>query len=450
MFFLKHLNLHKLNKLVIVLVLVLALLGVNCVSDDIDGKPDAISFKLKHRESASTKLKVNVYLDATDSMKGYVVPGDAAEYCRMLPYLSSSASSENEIEFFKFGGNETFIIERTQDSCLSARKPDFYTNKRMFKKTFIDKVIETTADEYSRNSNLLSVIVTDLFQDENDVVSVKDAIKQHFLKKKLSVGIAGFQSDFSGLVHDVGIKKKSYPYKGKRPLYVIALGKHIDIENYFQNLWNRTREFEEKNFLILSEFFIEPQKIQVTRKLQIDESSQVIKELQKDNFTMSFRLSPKAQSPSFSTILEYKKYPFLINLNPKLGTIKSIVEVKKWSKKRWEDLKDTNILEISKIDFEESLLYVDFKLSVATLPRNNVLWFGVELHPELGEKELPQWVLDWNMDISKIGLWENNLEVFDGSKTLNLKPFILDLLQTIYEQQNPQLAQFSFYVKRND
>src|SRR5258708_4101401 len=93
------------------------------------------SDSVKQPPAISKTAGVDVFLDATLSMKGFIVPGIASRYQQTLPLLESVVTrgwSTGEVKFFRFG---TIIEELKGREYLAAQKPQFYMDNRIFKET---------------------------------------------------------------------------------------------------------------------------------------------------------------------------------------------------------------------------------------------------------------------------------------------------------------------------
>ena len=194
----------------------------------------------------SDVLRVRIYFDATGSMKGFVVPG-RTQYTRIIPYLEStvlSGWSDGKTEFFRFG-KWVEPIDRT--AYLRLKYPESYIDE-ISRQTFIQKVIdyelketEETRETQEPSDNgkpeRLVVIVTDLFQAENDINLLVAPLKDKYLKTNHAVGLLGIRSQFDGFVHDSRFHKSEIENpESFRPFYLLALGNHADVAQYFDTL----------------------------------------------------------------------------------------------------------------------------------------------------------------------------------------------------------------------
>ncbi|WP_298737807.1 hypothetical protein [uncultured Chitinophaga sp.] len=196
----------------------------------------------------TARIDLDVYLDATSSMEGFAV-NDASIYSQFLDQLEASALSawkNTDARYYKFG-ESIRPVSRTE--FLSAKNnPAFYHEKGIFTKTYIDSVVKRT------DTSRLSVLVTDLFQDEGDVNAMVEKLKQKCFANGITVGIIGIRSAFDGKVFDVQGFPSGYTLKSsERPLYAIVFGNLYNTELLFESL--KSKPFiKEEQFLIISRY----------------------------------------------------------------------------------------------------------------------------------------------------------------------------------------------------
>ena len=204
------------------------------------------------------QINIDIYIDATTSMEGFAV-NNSSKYSQFLDQLEASGMSawkKADIKFFKFG-QVIKPVDRTQ--FLSAKNNlRFYREPGIFKNTYIDSVVKNT------DSKRLSVLITDLFQDEGDVNTMVEKIKEKCFTNNIAVGILGIKTDFNGTVYDVP-GRPSYPLiTNERPFYAIVFGNNDNLESLFDAL--KTKSFVNDNqVLIFSKYIIESFKISLTK-----------------------------------------------------------------------------------------------------------------------------------------------------------------------------------------
>ncbi len=121
---------------------------------------------------ATANLSTDVFLDATISMQGFISDNSLSYYQQSIPMLERAIiKNGGRAAFYKFG---TDIKELSGRSYGDADKKNFYTDSLINKKTLIEKVIERA------DSNHLTVIITDLFQEKSDINQLSEKIKTKF------------------------------------------------------------------------------------------------------------------------------------------------------------------------------------------------------------------------------------------------------------------------------
>ena len=193
---------------------------------------------------------IDIFLDGTESMKGFVsAPNNA--YSRTIIQVENtliSRFSEYERRYYKFG-NICVKIDR-EGFLSSISGVGFYNDPNIKMNTRLDSV-------FARIKPLnLTLIVTDLFQQDSDIAGVVQKIKERGIPSNMSIGFIGVLSEFKGMVYDVSPKGLQYPFQGKRPFYIIAVGEYDDLCKLFDCIKSDNSLSDEKlEFLIISSRF---------------------------------------------------------------------------------------------------------------------------------------------------------------------------------------------------
>ena len=114
-------------------------------------------------EAKSESVEIEILVDATPSMRGYVNNNRQSRYEQTLDWLDSSAvsgwaSNKSLIKYYLFGTSRRQI---DRQGYLNAKKPAIYSGD-----IFLDSQLKAAIAPPSPNK--LSVIVTDLYQTDND------------------------------------------------------------------------------------------------------------------------------------------------------------------------------------------------------------------------------------------------------------------------------------------
>ena len=434
-----------------------------------------------------TKKDVGVYFDFTPSMQGFINESLPTKYMLSIPIIeealmnSGMLNSDVITNYYKFGIKP---IPISREEYLSVRSSNFYKlneNKENIK-TQIDSVLKTA------NINNFLLIVTDLFEEEEDIVEVSKILIDKFLGNQKAFGIIGIRSEFNGIIYDLGIKDLRIKYvsgetdKNKfRPFYILMLGNPEDISNYyatFENLFSeQISKNSEINFLTVSPTFLnhfEVEKISTNKDL--DPKSWEVKELvqkvtidgfvknvEAREFVSEFRIkSDKKASINVKT-------PYYINnRDNNIENEKLKFEIQSWDfepkkglPEKYSQEKTEKIYSIDLIDSEGSMdvgIYINSEYLQDD--RLNLINLKIYLEEEK-ERSLPDWVSDWNMDIeqqldiksdleNKENIMvEENYQIyespdFQGNKTLNLKRFLGILFDKDKREHKEQIAEYNF------
>lgn len=193
-------------------------------------EPPAVSYK------KSDSVDVAVYLDGTFSMGGYVNYPSTTIYVDALKGIERTITSnwkQEKIQYVKFGDS---LQNLSREQFLQANNLDFYQEK--------DTSLQTVVD--AMDTNKLNILVTDLFQTNQDIDSLIISLKKAcFADSSHAMALIGVKSQFNGKIYDVGKNSLSFTYASKddvetyRPFYLLVLGKEADVraftESYAKN-----------------------------------------------------------------------------------------------------------------------------------------------------------------------------------------------------------------------
>ncbi len=406
-------------------------------------------------EGVSDSLAVDIFLDSTLSMKGFLVDGTSSTYEQTLHLLERPIGTgwkNGKNTFYRFGTSLSEIKDRGHRDAI---QPGFYTDQRFTAKTHIESVIEFA------NVENLTVIVTDLFQDRADISLLNEKLKEKYLRKNLAIGIVGIGSQFAGTVYDVGVRNYSFPYDSRkggetafRPFYLLLFGKHADVARYFQELEKAgLHAFPHRHFLILSRYLQDPlssfEGASLDSQTQIVETSGIlspkIADGEKKRFKQ-FRLRNRAAEATFTAVLPYAPLPNTIGFD--LQKVEAEIQAWKYDGNTFvADREAAQAIKISGLSVGDSRMTLTVSVSGKQLPANSLHSFKVVIRPQ--EYKLPEWVSAWDMPVTMIEGWKRNPNGFNGATTFNLKPFLHDLWETIVQVHQPKIAELQFCVQND-
>ncbi len=430
---------------------------------------DADTIQENH-EKISEKLVARIYFDATLSMQGFVVPGSTryTKMCRHLESVIVSGWQNGTVDFFRFG---ELVEDIDRNTYLNVTHRDFYQNRNINLVTSIQRVIDKEVQlvsnhiEESSNPNEpteipitsdvvnnskeeipLVIIVTDLFQDQQDIGLLVKQLKEQYIQKNLEIGLFGIRSEFVGKVYDIDGGSLLYnetddPEK-YRPCYLLVLGRHADIKHYFDLLLEvlQNRLPPEAHAIIFSQYL-------VNHLLSFDEAEEIEKKnlnpktLKPDQRQIpQYVIRRKSDPAEISATLNYTLLPYVMDFESDMIMSSSI---NAWYAPRGETKLSPIAVECLKVTSEHSrneesnVLSVDFILDSESLPRRAVYLYEVTLEPNVDTFQVPDWCSKWDMG-----------EERDGAKTLNLANFVQGILMATARTHEPKNATFHFYIKQ--
>ena len=427
----------------------------------------------------SETLNAHIYFDATLSMQGFVTT-DSTDYTRILPYLERGILEgwvDGKIAFSRFGTK----VERISYSpyFLKVGDPKFYEDRDINLETRIQAVIDdietpgVTNNEQARTAaedetvpikveaeidtgkkvNRLDVIVTDLFQDKTDINLLFTKLKEKYIKNDLAVGMLGIRSYFDGKVYDLGpgrdpITHKSIREKPEtfRPFYLLVIGRHADIEHYF-NYFTAKDDLPKVKTVIFSQYLVNPLvSFEGVPNDSIDREHL--------NFYTSLDLDPRlkvfsiVKKPKHATITAKLKYTPLshVMLFDAGNLANSVVATLRPEGSEEDRAEAQRCLEVKSKNEPGNQFTVEFILAPETLHNKNATYlYEVTLMPSsIDGYRIPDWCTAWDMNRAMEVTPDdpNNL----GSKTLNLLHFVRGLSRITAQVHRPKIAIFNFCI----
>lgn len=206
-------------------------------------------------------LRIDIFVDGTVSMAGFVADG-TSRYVGFLDGVESALQNglpKTSVHYFKFGRG---VRELDRPAFRAARGAAFYAERGISETTQIDSVIQCNGGPH------VTVVLTDLFQDEGDVQSIVSRIKTRCFAKGLAVGILGVPSQFRGMIYDARVPP--YPYATTadtstyRPFYALMLGAPADLERIYQALRSEPGA-RSGRFTLISPFVVQDFDVRLTK-----------------------------------------------------------------------------------------------------------------------------------------------------------------------------------------
>jgi hypothetical protein len=205
-------------------------------------------------QKTATDLSINLYLDGTPSMEGFVDQTNS-QYIRWINRLDTILQN-NPVGFdtqphrvlsrkyFRLGSQTNGKTSQTLnlEDYGDAIERSFY-NGQGAKYPSLNVSEIDTAIVAPKGTNELTIVVTDLYQAKDNINKVVNAIKASLTSQSLdyAIGVIGIKSEFNGRVYTEGRRTSGdflYNSKGQpdRPFYILSIGQVDDLSFYFKKL----------------------------------------------------------------------------------------------------------------------------------------------------------------------------------------------------------------------
>jgi hypothetical protein len=335
-------------------------------------------------------IAIDIYIDATTSMAGFAV-GEGTAYSQFIDQLEASALSawkSADIKYFKFGER---IKKVDRNEFLSAKnKLAFYRENGIFKKTYIDSVVKNT------DNQRLSVLITDLFQDEGDVNIMVDQIKSKCFNKNVMLGLLGIKTEFKGKVFDTPNNPAGYQLDSKeRPFYALVFGDPSRMETLFEAL--KTKDFvKEEQILLISNQIMKTANVSIVKTKDSKFVNKKGSDRQIEN-AFDFSMKSDGNEAKFNYELTFDKNSRCVDFDEK--TINLIVY-----KKSITDLKGSNPDSVPTNDIKIENIQKQGNKLTATLvlknedPVGNFSYLIYFQPNSINGFILPTWIKDFSTD----------------------------------------------------
>lgn len=439
----------------LILCILLTLNSMGCGSSN---KCSVIDQVHDNFPAPTSNLQVDIFLDATLSMKGFTGTESFSHYQQIIPLLESSVINnlKGRKAFYKFGSRAEPLPER---EFLQAQKPVFYTDPDVNTRTLIENVLEDADNGH------LTIIVSDLFQDNADVNQLTEKIKSKFIEKNLAVGVLGIKSGFNGQIYDVGSNNYSFTYSTDgedtyRPFYILAFGSHASIVAYFDALeQSGVKKFPVKERIIFSKYLTEKPASylggEIKDKKNANELRGTIVKNEK-NLTdfAEFRIRDGKKPATIEMQLPFSRLSNTVDFKGQLAVeVESLVcgpvqQGNSDTAKASRFILSEKVANSIKIDGQligSDKIGLKLNINSSELGMNTINAFKVTIRP--AQATLPAWIDVWDMTDPEIESWHKNPSEFDGTKTYNLKHFIQSLWITTKTIHDPKVGELFLYVK---
>jgi hypothetical protein len=426
---------------------VISSVTVGCLNTTTPPEVSCPQPSIKEPSESTAHVDVSIYLDATPSMQGFVVPRSTTRYINLLDAIVASFQGwEKSIKYYRFG---EAIEQFDEEQYSKAKKPEFYNSSLRF----VNSDISLPIKQNTSDGKSLKIIVTDLYQKEGEIDTVIKSIDKKYFKNKdeKSIGIMALKSEFSGSIFDIGLAKKQMNYDTStkesdkyHPLYLIVIGSDGDIKKFFDTIKTKPQGKNayldrEAKFVLFSKTPIyNVELLKVSNEKNLDgRSFENVDGILSNNGTLRKNDNHKKwidflRVNSLTNKESKRKYSFRYQFPSYSPNIQKIEQ--KIISKKHNDFKNSFTPKIEVSNSSENL-NVDF--SINSIPNPGIYGADVELYAKLAEEK---WWEEWNGD-------EKIVDQSDGSKTYNLLPFLNGLKSISTPNQQVKLAVLCYVLE---
>lgn len=422
----------------IMLVLSGCITGNYIKSTSSEGQVEAPQ-KVSYEKSDS--IAADIYLDGTTSMYGYVNYPGGTIYVDAVKNIERTITENwknDSINYIKFGDSFQKI---TRDTFLHMDKTAFYDQKD----TSLQKIVEQA------NDSDLTIIITDLFQTNQDLDSLVNSLKNKGLNNGKAIAIVGIKSQFNGKIFDIGKSMSTLDYASTddattyRPFYVVVIGNENDTRYFVKSYMKKLPQNAQPTVAFLAH------NLGIQTSLETDKVTNK-KKNSKDN---AAKMASISNIISNKDILQYRlkvdekisETPVRLYAKDVLGKIPEtyslkIESVEFWNQNNFEKESATDFLNIDlgEAGLKDTTANISFMLQAkpsAIHKKEGIHRANLSLIPDKESYIKAMDVFsDWNFDDSQINENPDAMQKV-GNKTLNINRFISMLAGMNYELNTP-------------
>ena len=292
------------KKLLFVLMSIFVILFIcGCSNNTRSNRNVEVPNVIKNIKSES--IDVDVYLDGTCSMGGYVNFSSRTVYEDAVKNIERSISTnwkKENIQYIKFGDT---IKPLSRDQFLQFSNSSFYQETD----TSLQAVVN------SMNPEKLNILITDLFQTNQDIDSLMLALKNNcFSDNTKAMALIGVKSQFNGKIYDIGKSSYMLSYKSGdektsyRPFYVLAIGKEADVRE-FTKVYSKNLDSDLVKVALFSKnlsddvVLVPGKAMPNNNKEKISNMAQISTMLGSNSDILQYRLNLDKENPGFNATL---------------------------------------------------------------------------------------------------------------------------------------------------
>lgn len=395
---------------------------------------------------AAAGKDTSIFVDCTMSMRGFAncATNSYKSLIQGLPNIFPSA------RFYRFADTPVAVDSRQLESAQYPGQ-GFYSNASGFSNTRIDNVLKS-CDPLG-----LNIIVTDLFEDQGSVNALVSIIGTRWFDKGLGLVVQSVPCDFKGDVYSVtdpmtGANTSSYYYNANgvpanyRPYYILFLGPLGAVRAAHEKIIPSDRDRQQSINLTPSlvkdyqvRFKCEDPRFASAAAFNLlrdaTKPDPKKKEKAEDQLILKARGDLEAELPVELMLTRNSGVPGIFRVS-----VESFL-IHKTSKKLADLVNTAGNIELKTGAATVSLtgpIALPLILRAPKTTENYAVKVSVR-HAE--DFQMPGWVAEWSAEVPPPS------KTVNANKTLNLKPFILGLVQTLCKN-DPPVAVFGIEIQR--
>jgi hypothetical protein len=394
--------------------------------------------QVKQKPELTNPLAIDVNVDGSGSMLGYINQENSS-YIQALELLDSTLNlsgsrSKSTVKYYRSGDYQHQAKELTRSEFRKAEKADFYNGTNPIFPAVSSDLGSLIAKP--KNSDRLTVVVTDLEQNDGDVNLIANKIKENYFNSKdnnYAVGIWAVKSEFNGTVYSASDANKKFNYntEGKtskqyRPFYILFLGDYQDIANYFDKLEKEQGNLSDRTkFSIFSPHNLVADVSYLTSPLNLSSDLATPNLLHNGDVSVEKNNQPielleiinkDADALEVKYQLPLKQINHTLSADP--NDLKVAIDVSAFDKFNKQQFKQVPAAEkaLNFKDWQINSNQLEFTTSISpnNFPESNIYYLAVDVVAK--DLQKPDWWSEWNLSSGS-----------DGSKTSNLYGFMNSL-----------------------
>ena len=394
-----------------------------------DSKPESV----KSTES----LNIDVHIDGSGSMLGYINQ-DNSSYVKSLKLLDSILSlggkrSQTVVKYHRSGDHKNKAKELTRSEFRKAGKAEFYNGANSIFPA-VSSDLASIINKPKKSGNL-TVIVTDLDQNDGDVNLIANKIKAGYYNQEdedYAVGVWGVKSEFDGTVYSASDANKKFQYStaGKsnsqyRPFYVLFLGHYQDIADYFNKLQKEQDFGDRSKLVIFSPKHLLTDVSYLSSPINLSSNLATPSTLHNGDVAVEKNNQPielleikdkNADSLEAEYQVALKQSSHTLSIDPNdIKTEINVTAFDKFSKKEFKSVPSAKkAMNIDNWHLDNNKLKFTTSINPGNFDESNIYYFKIDVMAK--DLQKPDWWKEWNLNSGK-----------DGSKTSNLYGFMNSL-----------------------